>query len=139
MTPVLRRKMETVPGVEVVGEVADVRPYARRAAAAVAPLRIGSGTRLKILEAMSQGLPVVSTRKGAEGIEASNGRHLFLADEPSDIADSVLRLLADEGLYRTFQQEGRRLVESRYDWDLVGDAAEAALHDTLDRVRRGGR
>src|ERR1035437_1171665 len=76
--------LASIPGVEVTGTVDDVRPYYRDALAAIVPLRTGGGTRMKILEAMAAGVPVVSTTLGAEGLAVSPGRHLLIADSGED-------------------------------------------------------
>ncbi len=88
------------PGIELTGFVPDLRPHLAEAAAVVVPLRLGGGTRLKIVEAMAMGKAIVSTTLGAEGIEATPGRDLLIEDEPEAFADAVSRLLADPGLPR---------------------------------------
>ena len=108
------------------GEVPDVRPWNERCAISVVPLRAGSGTRLKILEALSMERAVVSTRLGAEGLDVVDGEHLLLADEPQDFAEKVLALMHDEGLRRRLGQNGRRLVEERYDWKRVAQLLSQA-------------
>ena len=104
------------PDVVVEGAVADVRPYLERARAVVVPLRIGGGTRLKILEAMAMGKPVVSTSLGAEGLSVRDGRDLILADSASDLASSLARVLVDDDLAAALGYAARRLVETSYDW-----------------------
>jgi glycosyltransferase involved in cell wall biosynthesis len=83
------------PGVTVTGWVTDVRPYLRRASVVVAPLRIGSGTRLKVVEGLAMAKPMVSTTVGCEGIDVHSGEHLLVADAPDDFADAVVLLLRD--------------------------------------------
>jgi glycosyltransferase involved in cell wall biosynthesis len=82
-------------GVEIVGMVDEVGPYIDKAAAIVVPLRIGGGTRLKIVEALAKGKAVVSTRLGAEGLDVIDDQHLLLADEPDDFAKQVGRVISD--------------------------------------------
>ena len=106
-------------GVELVGVVDDVRPFLADAAVVIAPLRIGGGTRLKILEAMAMGRPVVATRIGAEGIEAVHGRDILIAEDADGLARETNRLLADRELAHAIGAAGRDLVERRYDWDVV--------------------
>jgi polysaccharide biosynthesis protein PslH len=130
-SPALTQELERIRQVEVSGQVADVRPYFKRAAVALVPLRIGSGTRLKILEAMSQGNPVVSTRKGAEGIEVRDGEQVLLADEPEAFAQAVIRLLADRELFDRMRASARNFVENKYDWNVVGRAANQSLSELL--------
>ena len=103
-------------GVEVIGGVDDIRPYLERATVIIAPLRIGGGTRFKILEAMAMGKAVVSTAVGAEGIDVRNGSDIMLADRPEEFAIQVGRLLDDAALRRTMGREARRLIEQRYSW-----------------------
>ncbi len=103
-------------GVSLTGFVADVRPLLRRAWVSVAPLHTGGGTRLKILEAMALGTPVVATSKGAEGLDVQAGQHLLIADTPQDFAAQVIRLLREPGLRRRLAENGQQLVQQRYDW-----------------------
>lgn len=108
-----------LPGpVRLTGWVDDVRPWIASSQATVVPLRQGGGTRLKILESLALGTPVVSTRKGAEGLAVEDGRHLLLADTPQAFADAVLRLLQDSALWQRLSEEGRALVNERYDWQV---------------------
>ena len=113
--------------VEFLGEVDTVLPHYRQSSVCIVPLLEGSGTRLKILEAMSLGNPVVSTRIGAEGIEASDGEHILLADDPNAFTSAILRLLHEPITFNNMRRAARRLVEARYDWALIGDRMNAAL------------
>lgn len=115
------RRLERIPGVVVVGTVPDVRPWLARASVVVVPLRAGSGTRLKLLEALAAGKAVVSTRLGAEGVECEHGRHLLLADEPQAFAESVLSLLASPEQRRALGRAGRQLVEEEYAWERIAE------------------
>ncbi|NWF79398.1 MAG: glycosyltransferase [Chloroflexi bacterium] len=108
------------PKITVTGFVADVRAYMARARVMVVPIRSGGGTRLKILESMSFGLPVVATTIGAEGIDAMHERELLLADDPPAFAAAVERLLTDATLRRRLITNGRKLVETGYSWQAVG-------------------
>jgi glycosyltransferase involved in cell wall biosynthesis len=99
--------------------VSDVSRFYNRSRVALVPLRAGSGSRLKMLESMALGTPLVSTRKGAEGLDVQPGRHFLLADAPDDFAESVLRLLRDDGLATAVRRDARSHVCSRYDWPLV--------------------
>lgn len=107
------------PNITVTGFVDDVREYMARARVMIAPLRSGGGTRLKILESLSFGLPVVATSIGAEGLDVVDGHNLLLADDPRDFAAAVARLLRDGALRRQVIANGRRLVEERYSWQAV--------------------
>lgn len=107
-------------GVHLSGYVADIRPVVGGASACVVPLRQGGGTRIKILEAMALGTPVVSTTKGAEGLEVVDGEHLLLADDPHHFAEATVRLLQDDALRQRLAANARRLIEARYDWAAIG-------------------
>jgi sugar transferase (PEP-CTERM/EpsH1 system associated) len=109
------------------GYLDDVRPAVAQSWACVVPLRVGGGTRLKILEAMALGTPVVSTSKGAEGLEATHGEDILIADTPAEFADAVLRLLDDRALRASLAANGRRLVESRYGWKVIGEKLDQLL------------
>lgn len=104
-------------GVEVSGTVADVRPWLARSAVGLAPLRSGGGSRLKILESLDAGRPVVATSIGAEGLEDLVGRGVVVADNPGQFADQVVALLRDQERARALGLEGRRAVQAQYTWD----------------------
>jgi glycosyltransferase involved in cell wall biosynthesis len=106
--------------VRLSGYVDDVRPLIAGARACVVPIRYGGGTRLKILEAMALGTPVVATSKGAEGLDVLPGQNILVADEPADFAAQVLRLLRDVDLQQGLAVQARRLAEGMYDWQVIG-------------------
>lgn len=112
----------TDAGLDVLGSVDDIRPHIASAELVVVPLRVGGGTRLKILEAMAMAKPVVSTTLGAEGLDVTHGQDILLADSPSDFARSVSALLDDAELRRRLGASGRRLVVERYDWKRAVEA-----------------
>lgn len=114
------RQLSSVRGIEVTGSVEDVRPYYHEAIAAVVPLNVGGGSRLKILEAMAAGVPVVSTSQGAEGLEVSSGENILLADGPRQLAEAITRVIDDEELRQRLVRSGRQLINERYDWSTVG-------------------
>lgn len=107
------------PAITLTGWVEDVRPYFAKATVYVAPLRMGGGTRLKILEAMAMGKPIVATSLGAEGYPVRDGRELILADTPAAFAEGVIVLLRDEARRATLRQTARTFVEGRYDWKAI--------------------
>jgi polysaccharide biosynthesis protein PslH len=115
------KSLQGINGVEVVGEVPDLEPYYRRSALCVVPLRAGSGTRLKVLEAMAYGRPVVSTGLGCEGLDVEHRRNLLIADQPDEIADAVTELLVSAEFRNSLVQEGRSLVETKYSWTTIVD------------------
>jgi glycosyltransferase involved in cell wall biosynthesis len=108
--------------------VDDVLTYYRNADVIVVPLRSGGGTRLKILEAMAAGVPVVSTSIGAEGLDIVSGENILLADTPVDFAARVVELLSNVEMARTISLSARNLVESIYDWRRIAAAQDAVYH-----------
>jgi sugar transferase (PEP-CTERM/EpsH1 system associated) len=117
--------LQSDPAITLTGWVKDPRPYIAQAAVYVAPLRIGGGTRLKLLEAMAMGKPVVATSLGAEGYPVTDGRELLLADTPEDFATTVLALLRASEWRAELGQAGRRFVEQWYDWQAIVPRLEA--------------
>jgi glycosyltransferase involved in cell wall biosynthesis len=122
-------------GVIYTGYLPDIRPCVAQSRVCVVPLRIGGGTRLKILEAMALGTPVISTSKGAEGLDVTDGKDILLADTPGAFADGVIRLLTDDALCARLAENGRRLVESRYDWASIGQEMEQLIRDVVKKAR----
>ncbi len=108
--------MGEAPDITVTGYVSDILPYFGGADVYIVPLRVGGGTRLKVLEALATGLPMVSTRLGAEGIDISDGEHALLADTPEAFSGAVVRLINDADLRCRLSIQARALAESRYDW-----------------------
>jgi glycosyltransferase involved in cell wall biosynthesis len=103
-------------GITITGEVPDIRPYIREADLYITPLRMGSGTRFKLLEAMAMGKAIVSTRIGAEGLPVEDGQHLLLADEPEPFAEAVVGLLRDAPRAKALGEQGAMLVSKHFDW-----------------------
>ena len=125
------------PNVVVTGGVDDVRPYVHKAAVFVVPLRVGSGTRLKVLEGLSMGKPMVSTALGCEGIDVTDGEHLLVADQAAPFADAVLALMDDPARSRRLAEGGRALMLAQYRWETAGAALEA-FYDRLVAARGTG-
>jgi len=117
-------------GVEVFASVPDVRPYLTGSSVAVVPLRLGSGTRLKILEALAAGRPVVSTSIGAEGLDVEEGRDLLIADTAKQFAAAVVRLLEQPEEAKVLAAQGRDTVNRRYTWDSIGARFQELLRET---------
>jgi glycosyltransferase involved in cell wall biosynthesis len=113
-TPEVQALVE-LPGVEVTGEVADVRPHLEEATAVVVPLRFGSGSRQKILEAWAMRKCVISTTVGAEGLDGMDGVHLVVADAAADFAKAALRALGDDSWREGLSTSGRAIVVDRHD------------------------
>jgi glycosyltransferase involved in cell wall biosynthesis len=116
-----------LPGVRVHPDVADVRPHLAASRVAVVPVRMGSGTRIKALEAMAAGRPVVGTTVGLAGLEVRDGEHVLVADEPAAMAAAVVRVLTDDAVAASLAARARAFVESRYAWDVVADRFLSAL------------
>lgn len=114
------KRSASLPGVDFVGEVPDVRPYYQKAWMQIVPLRIGGGTRLKIAEGLSMANPVVSTTLGAQGLELNHGEHLLLADSPEAFADAMLRYIDDAALRAAQGRQGRARILEMYTWDALG-------------------
>ena len=117
--------------VEVTGGVSDVAPYLQRAIAAVAPIRFGGGTRIKILEAMAHRKAVVSTSIGAEGLEVTSGEHLLIADTSENFAASCIALWQDRQLRDRLADSAQALIARQYTWDIA--------EDTVGRILRTGQ
>jgi sugar transferase (PEP-CTERM/EpsH1 system associated) len=120
------QELGQIPGVQVTGTVPDIRPFLHRGAVYVVPIRSGSGTRLKIFEAMATGKAIVSTRVGAEGLPVTSDENIILADEPREFARQVAALLRNTGDRARLGRAARQLVEQHYSWGA------AAAH--FDRV-----
>lgn len=119
--------------VELTGQLDDVRQVVAGSRVCIVPLQEGGGTRLKILEAMALGTPVVSTTKGAEGLEARHGEHLLLADDAASFAECTLSLLHDADLRQRLVVNARRLVEDHYNWTQIGERFVGLVEDAVKR------
>jgi polysaccharide biosynthesis protein PslH len=115
------------PSVKFIGKVDNVVPFYERASVAVVPLLSGSGTRLKVLEAMSMGNPVVSTSIGAEGIDCQHNKHLLIADQPKDFAESVMVLLIQKEKFDSIREQGQKLVSFKYSWLSIGTTINKSI------------
>lgn len=113
--------------VVVTGTVPAVEPFLQDATMSVVPIRFGGGTRIKILEALAHGVPVVSTRIGAEGLEVEHGRHLLIADTPEEFADACVALARDGGRRSALSREGMKLVQERYDWRVIEQQVQQVI------------
>jgi sugar transferase (PEP-CTERM/EpsH1 system associated) len=124
------------PRVVVTGYVDDIRPYVRRAAVYVVPLRVGGGTRLKVLDAMASGKAIVSTSIGCEGLDVTPGAHLLVADSPEEFVRTTVTLLTDRARQRALGDAARARVEERYAWPVVGTQLRRAYEAAI--ARRAG-
>lgn len=126
------------PGVQVTGRVPDLTANLDEASVAVVPLRIGGGTRLKVVEAMAMGKAIVSTTLGAEGIDVVDGQDLLLADDPADFADAVGRLLDEPDLGQRLGTRARRLAVEQYSWERSADRLAALVAEVTGPRAAGG-
>jgi len=115
-----RAALESNPGVICEGFVPDIRPHLSAASCCIAPLRVGGGTRLKILDYWAMGKPVVSTSIGCEGLETEDGVNILIRDNPEGLADAVAEVLANPVLQTSLAQGGRQTAEAIYSWDTIG-------------------
>jgi glycosyltransferase involved in cell wall biosynthesis len=121
-------------GVEAPGFVDDVRPWVARASVYVVPLRVGGGTRLKMVDAMSQGKAIVATPVGAEGIDGRDGEEFLLVADPDAFADTVVRLLGDNVERARLGRNARARAGSKYSWPILGRQLAAIYSSVVGRV-----
>lgn len=130
------------PDIVLIPDPPDIRPFVARGSVFVCPVIEGGGTRLKILDAMAMGIPVVSTRLGCEGLRVTPGENILVADSPQEFADSVLRLMNDQPLRKLLSANGRALVERLYSWKVIAghleDAYKCAAGPAEGRGRASG-
>ncbi len=124
-------------GIEVTGAVPDMRPYLARAAVVVVPLRLGSGTRIKILEAMAMGKAVVSTSAGAEGLDIRPGHDVEIADGVEEFTRRTVDLLGDAARRRCLGDNARQTVMTRYTWPQIAVRLDAVYHEMRPGARAG--
>ena len=115
------------PNMIIAGQVEEIEPFVAQSSVAIVPVVSGGGTRFKVLDAWAAGKAVVSTTKGAEGLAARHGENIWLADEPQEFADSVVRLLRDPELRAVLGRNGRKTVEDRYSLERLQESLDAAL------------
>jgi glycosyltransferase involved in cell wall biosynthesis len=124
---------ERRPGVSCHGYVPDIRPHFAAAQCSVVPLRVGGGTRLKILDAWSMGKAVVSTSIGCEGLETVDGRNILIRDDAKGFADAVVQILSDAELRNRLGREGRSTVENHYAWSIIGNRLSSLYMGLIDK------
>ncbi len=119
--------------VKVMGYVPDIEPLLQNCRVFVAPIRFGAGTKGKVGEAMSYGLPVVTTSIGAEGFKLENEVNAMIADTPESFAAAVVRLYSDEGLWETLSRNSRRHVAENFSFDVIAKTINNSLRETINR------
>ncbi len=123
---------------EVIPDVPDIRPYLAEAAVVAVPLRGGSGTRIKILEALAMGKAIVSTRKGAEGLDVRDGYDIVLRDDMGEFADAIARLLRTPDKRVEMGRNARSTAEAKYGYDALALKLEKELSALLDFKTQAG-
>lgn len=134
--PELRVLSEQDPQIKVTGYVQDIRPYVSRSAVYIVPLRVGGGTRLKVVDAMAQGKAIVSTSIGCEGIDVVSGNTIVIADEPRTFARNVIELLCDPVRRRQLGDAARALAETKYAWPGIGKQLHEAYLTAMRASQR---
>lgn len=134
---VLRRQVAALPGVELHANVADVRPYLADCGMLVVPLRIGGGSRLKILEALASGTPVVSTRVGAEGLRLEEGQDLTVVEDIDDLSSALIKAIRHPGVLQTQSERGRETVLEHYNWDRLAEQLERVWRQCASEPEAG--
>jgi glycosyltransferase involved in cell wall biosynthesis len=131
----LARRVPATAGVRFMGHVDDVEPFFRASRVMVAPIRSGSGMRVKILDALARGVPTVSTAVGCEGISATDGVHLLIADRPDDFAQKTVTLLRDASKAQAIADAAHALALEKYDTSVIRRAVLDAVSVALDETR----
>ena len=124
---------QRLPGVKITGSVLDIRPYLAGCTATIVPLRLGGGTRLKIMESIAAGRPVVSTSVGAQGLGMRHGEHLLVADEPVEFARQSAQLLMDGDLRRRLVAQARPFVATHFSWESLGERFETLCCEVSEK------
>ena len=127
-----RQRFASEYGVELTGYVPDIRPLVHKAGCYVVPLRLGGGTRLKIVDAWAMGKAVVSTSVGCEGLATRPGENILVADSDEDFAAATLRVLSDSALQSSVGASGRRTAEMAYSWEAIAAPMEALYLNVLE-------
>ncbi len=130
------RRLGESPGILVTGAVEDVRPYYALAKVAIAPYRYGEGTKIKVVEAMACGMPVVSTSIGCQGLDVIDGRHLLIADNETDFSRRVVELLRDTERAQVLSDAARALAAQKYSWQGLISALQPKLQELALRTGR---
>ncbi len=133
--PAVAQRFQQTSGIRLTGYVDDIRPYVQGSACYIVPLRVGGGSRLKILDAWAMGMAVVSTAVGCEGLDARDGDNIIVRDEPAAFAAAVLDVVRDAELRARIGASARRTAEERYDWEVLGEYLMAEYSTLLQGER----
>lgn len=126
------KAIQSDESVNFIGRVDSVLSYYYTSSVAIVPLLSGSGTRLKILEAMSLGNPVVSTSIGASGLDCKAGEHILIADDPNDFASMISQLLTDKSKFDDMRHKALEFVASHYEWRVIGSKVNSVIKKMLN-------
>jgi glycosyltransferase involved in cell wall biosynthesis len=126
-------RLNSINGVKVVGTVNKIEEYYRMGKVFVAPYHFGAGTKLKLLEAMASGIPIVSTNIGCRGIEVINKRHILIADSDSEFINSVVNLLKDKNLSQMLAKNAIALIKDKYCWKKIVDEIEPKILEIVKK------
>jgi glycosyltransferase involved in cell wall biosynthesis len=132
----MRQRVKRAEGVQLHADVPDVRPYLAGSAVMAVPLRIGGGSRIKILESLACGLPVVSTRVGAEGLPLRSGEEIVIIDSVSEMAGALVRALRDRTGMQELARRGKQIVEGHFDWNALALKLEETWHRCVAKHSR---
>jgi len=124
-------ELPTYPNAMHVGHVSDIRKRVTESWLSIVPERLGGGTRIKIFESMALGTPVVATPQASLGLEARDGQNMLIGSSAEDFANKVVRLLSDPTLRQTLSQNGRKLIEEKYDWEVIGQQLDAFIQKSI--------
>jgi glycosyltransferase involved in cell wall biosynthesis len=133
-----KARFESRPGVIANGHVPDVRPHLAAAAVSIVPIRVGGGTRLKILDSWAMGKAVVSTTVGCEGLDTRDGHNILIRDDPTDFANAVVQVLRDPQLRNQLGTQGRKTVEDLYGWPVVGKKLTGQYEELISAAPASG-
>jgi len=129
----IKRLSELDPSIVVPGYVENLAPYLEQSAVMIAPIHFGSGMRVKILDSLARGMPMVSTTFGCQGIHVTHNKNILLADQPDDFAKAVLQVIQDRDFADRLVTNGRNLVQTRYDWQVIYQAYDRIYSQLLNR------
>ncbi len=121
------------PAAAHAGYQKDIRPFVASGWVSVVPERIGGGTRIKVIESMALGTPVIATKWATAGLDVTHGRDILCSDDPAELAQHTINLMRDANLRTTLSHNARKLVEAKYNWRVIGEQFEAFIERTIAR------